>query len=712
MTLRRAVFYFVSLLVVAVALWSIALAQGGALLDAEDKALADKIDAATAEIAKLTEETAALGAELSGQETVNAEQEIRLRGLQTFFEELSASVAALKESGSLPQPPEPVEPSPSPGPAPGVVFPNTDDGKPVTQLGLFAVCYWCPEDQFLNLFKTHDVEWTAEGGPSTAPLMEPPALWKAGLIDKTTMVPTKVPTGYRFIRSSLYRNSGKAYPDYYAGTYVFDWEGEPGTEAKCGGTTRKISANRIECDFPPNTGAGRIELYKIGPGFKNLRLYRIENEAALNRGEVFDPKWLAHVGRYKIIRTMDIEDSNGSWVRSVDELTNKSSLHWGVRQSWNAKATEAGLPRGYPVEALFDMAVASDTALWMTVPGILGAPDVFVDPVEMANLNAWQTGQAWVRAKAKEHAQAIIASPEWRKYADEIVRSLIASGYKTNYTLYVELWNEVWNTGGGFWRMTYYNTGLAEGIGGVEAFASRYGYGYMTAHFAVHFAEALKAKGRTQEWVSVLAGQNANPETTRAALLGFKRYFKDHPEIDSAPYLKRLGVSAASYYGGVFDRGTVIDGLSDDEYKTNFLSRIASDPQGLKTALTKHILEGPASKVGTLAFIIAKRAEHQRMAEAAGAFYVSDYEGGDHSTLPGIVANDPIVKAFVHSWRYGPDGERITKAWADALIAQNPKAGLANYYSIGQPTPASPWLDGGPGEETGITRGLAPYLRN
>ncbi len=602
-------------------------------------------------------------------------------------------------------------------------FPNTADGLPLTQLGLNGIAYWVYEDQFLNLLKQSDYAFAASRNWPDGTTQSFEDMYAAGLIDKETMVPTAIPESFSMVRTGLFRGGARYWPEYYAGTYVFDWEGD--AAARCGfsAPTRKVGTNRIECDYPAtDTNWSNIELTRIGSGFKNPRLFRKENEALINAGVVFDPKWLSLIARYKIIRTMDIQNANNSWMRSVDESAKKSFLAWGANDSYSATAAALGIKRGIPLEALFDMAVASDTALWLNVPGILGAPQVFID--EVGALSAWQTGQTWIRARAKENAQEIIASPEWRNYADEIARSMKAANYPASKTLYVELWNEVWNTAHPWWKMTFYNSGLAEGIGGVEGLPYRYGYGYMTAMFAVHLDAALKAAGRAdQSWVMVLAGQNANPETTRSALLGFKRYFKEKG-IDPAPYLARLGVSTASYFydAMAMDLKTgLFPAESDAARDAQWLAAIKADPEGLARRLTDRIAAAPASTFGGIAWAAQMRAAHEKLSLDAGAFFLGDYEGHDHFMPPGSLGANPIFVNWFEDWRSGPEGERLTKAWADALLAQNPNAVLSNYHSIGARDPegasksdnqlASPWIDAAPGEENGRTRGLEHFLR-
>jgi hypothetical protein len=376
------------------------------------------------------------------------------------------------------------------------------------------------------------------------------------------------------------------------------------------------------------------------------------------------------------------------------------------------------IPRGVPIEALFDMAMATDTALWMHVAGLVGAPAAFDDP-------ALLDGKKDIRVLARQHAREIMASPEWRKYADEIVRSLKASGYPKDRMLYVEQANEIWNFAFPFWRNTNYFWGLAEGIKGDNSVGYSWGLGYVTAHFAVIFERALTEADRDdQAWISVLAGQMANTETTKAALAGFKAYFAENG-IDARPHLARLGVSTASYYQGAIEEaalGAVVGGAArDGDWSARWLKGLANDPEGLTKRATEFIISGPESAVGTIPNLIRQRNIHQKLAEDAGAFFLGDYEGESHESGGGPLKANPAFVNWIENWRAGPDGERITRAWVEALRRQNPNAIIANYSSIGARDPEGdaandnhlqgPWVDNFWTEETGRTRALKDYLR-
>lgn len=605
------------------------------------------------------------------------------------------------------------------GPPPAA-FPNTDDGRPIMQLGVGGVGYVSLEDPFVNLFHTMNTSsWTAVKWPGNETMSFADMLAQ-GYVDPQTMLPRAVPDGYEYIRSGLFRFGARFYPEYYGGTYVVEWDGK--AKAKCGfgKTPNKVEKNRIECFYPSGDHDwSNIEFREIGEGFANPRLFRKEDEAI--KDQFFSPRFLAHLRQYKVIRTMDLQAANTNWLRSVDRLSTKNTLTWGDNAALTddgGKVISPAIPRGVPIEVLFDMAVASDTALWVHVAGLVGAPAVFDDP-ELLD------GKKEIRTFARKHAREILASPEWRKYADEIIRSLKASGYPRDRMLYIEHANEVWNFAFPFWRATNYFWGLAEGIKGDNSVGFSWGLGYVTAHFAVIFDAALHEAGLDdQPWVAVLAGQMANTETTKGALAGFKAYFAEY-KMDAAPYLARLGVSTASYYQGVFEEsaiGAVVGGSpADGDWSARWLKAIKADPEGLQARATDFIIKGSDTIVGTIPNLVRQRNAHQKLAEAAGAFFLGDYEGESHESGGGPLKNNPAFVNWTEDWRAGPQGERMTRAWIEGLQKQNPQAIIANFTSIGPRDPEgdasddavlmAPWVDNFWNEETGRTRAFKAYLR-
>lgn len=677
--------------------------------------------AATDRVAR--EQIKALQAEDARQKAKDAEQDAALSSAKSAdqqiidqFNTLSARVKALEDAAEpLPPAPEdpPGPPVTPPAPAPAG-FPNTSDGKPVMQIGLGTLAYYSLENPFLNLLRLNGHSWTGVKPGARASFA---TLLSEGAVSPETFLPTKIPVGYTHIDGGLFRYGARYFPAYFAGTYVFDWEGEATARFDFGVATKVIGPNRIEATFAPNdTNWSRVVLTAVSPTFKNPRIYRKEHEALLGAGEIFDPTFLAYARKYKVLRMLDWQGVNVSWVRSADQLARKAHLTWGQStglQDDEGKPLPLNAPRGVPIEALFDLSMKIETALWMHFPPYIGAPAAIEDP-------DYLTGKKLLKDFGKANAVAVLSSGEFRKYADEIARSLKASAYPRNRMLYIEHSNEVWNKAFPFWRATDYFGGLALGASGVDRGWS-WGLGYFTAKVSVTVAESFAANGLAdQAYRVVLAGQMANVQTTKDALAGFKAYFSER-NIDPSPYLKRLGVSTASYYHGAFTwddprgvSGGIFPGLSVADWRAKWNAEIAADREGLKKRVADFIISGPDTSVGTLPNLVKRRNEHQKLAEDAGAFFLGDYEGESHDTTSAF-SNDATIAAWSKEFRYGPHGERVTKAWADAMKAQNHNAVIANFHGIGaldDPRSASwPWVDGFYGEENGRTRGLAPYLR-
>lgn len=586
--------------------------------------------------------------------------------------------------------------------------PNTADGRPILQLGLSGWGTGSLEEPFLNLFRMTGNDWTAVRNfpdGTTLPMAE---LLAGGFLDPETLLPRAVPPGFDAVRSGLFRGGVRHDPAAYAGTYVVEWEGEADARVRLGCATsqKRVAANRIELDCPETDKAWtQIWFSGLGPGgLKAVRVFRKEDEARVKAGEVFSPRFLAYAGRYKVLRTLDGQGANISGARSVDRLGKKAHAGWGASHWFN----DDGLPMGPPIEALFDLAVAADAALWMHVAGPIGAPPE-IDPYNLRDGPLKKDIQLFTKA----HAAEILGSPEWDRYADEIVRSAVASRYPETRTLYIEIANEVWNNANPFWWSTRYYSGLNDYLkenGGPEGFGSKVAHGYVTGLFAVAFDKALARAGRSQAVVFVLAGQHANPTTTRSMGAGF-RYFFERQGIDPAPYLARAGLATATYFGeGTSKVRGLFKAASDDEMKTKWLAAIESDPQGTAKALTDWYLT--VDQCCTIPYLVRLRKAHEAVAAAAGIRFIGDYEGESHEAASPVLRDDPTFRDWYFTvWMDGPEGERLTREWVRALYEENPAAILANYKGACVRQIRKPWCDGLIGQDTGRARGLEYYLR-
>ncbi|MEZ5981077.1 MAG: hypothetical protein R3C54_02070 [Parvularculaceae bacterium] len=590
--------------------------------------------------------------------------------------------------------------------------PNIDDGKPIMLLGLEGWESQNMEQPFVNMARMLGNSWGAGQNWPGNESMDMSALWKGGFIDPDTMLPKAVPPGMDYVRTGLLRAGARYDPEGYAGTYVVEWEGDAKARAglTCAGNQKFINAHRIEftCSKSDKDWTN-VQFFDLkNGGLKALRIFKKSDEAQIRAGQEFSNQFLDYARQYKVLRTMDIQASVVAAARSVDQLGKKSQSQWTA----DPRVNYDGLPMGPPMEVLFDMAVAADSALWMNVSGPIGAPARFDEIVVGGARHRENFEQKLQMQWVEEDAETILASPEWDKYADEVVRSLIASGYPETRALYIETANEVWNNANPFWWCRDYFLGFYNWLNKrkkVDGYGAMVGVGYMEGRFAVALDRALENAGRKQAVVFVLAAQHANPATSEGAILGFKRYFED-AKIDPAPYLARAGLSTATYFHEGTSRQGLFPASSDDELKAKWLAAIKSDPQGTAKALTDWYLG--VTRQASIPYLVRMRKEQEAVAAKHGVRFIGDYEGESHDAVWEPLRNDPdFIKWYFDVWMDGPEGERLTREWANALFAENPNAMIANYKGVCPREIKYPWCDGIYGEETGRRRALKEFLR-
>jgi hypothetical protein len=579
------------------------------------------------------------------------------------------------------------------------------------QLGLTGFNYYDVSDPFIDVTKVYVAGLAAAYPTREATAAE---VLAAGVTDPETFLPTKMGPFARYILG-VFAFGSAFYPSDFAGSWVIDWVGKANPEVIwCEARVTRRQPGRIEIDLSPtNRQFCGVAVTEVDATLKQLRVYRKSEEARLAAGEIYSARFLDYVRRYKVIRTMDWQQTNLNGARMASQLkTAKAARFSTPPPEWAGQPLNGfGMPLGHLVR----LARQTDTALWMTAPGFLGAPAA-ADAIFRDNAD-WQKRALDYRALGKANGRAIIASSEWDRYADDVVRALKDEQYPSDRMFYLELGNEVWNTAAGFYESTNYYWGMGDGLfpGGDSGF--RDGYGYASARLAEAFDAALARAGRTQAYTIVLAGQNPDPMTTERALMRYKAYFVEKGR-DSAPWLARVGVSTASYFYNSISPQGAFQAPPGQDFATAFLNEIRRDRAGLmKRIVDWSITGGPSGKVdGTLPFVVERRRQHEAIAARYGARFIGDYEGESHETgVPQLASNADYVK-FMKDLRYGPEGERMTRAWVEALRKQNPNAMISNFVGVSEGNSPragllTPWQDCYYGESCGRERALEPYLR-
>lgn len=577
--------------------------------------------------------------------------------------------------------------------APPVEPPDpAEPGDTLIQVGPYTPNPANFEEPFLNLMRAGSVSWTETDAVNTQ------YLYDSGVLDPVTGLPNALPNG--FMRTGVYFTSPPGEnKDHWIDDYVLEWECEDGTPDCADLRLFWFPDNQQELVAP-----GRVEFFRTGANdhaairalridgqIKAVRMFRKEHEALIRAGLIYNPRLVAEVSKYHVVRTMDLQEVNRTALTTVDELATMDACCWN-NIAWNFPPRRIDHPfRSMPIEAVVALAVEADTMLWHQAPMELGAPKRLFDPSIMDETDDNAVAGAW-RTLARENAAEIMASDEWERYTDKFVAALGARGYPETRPLYTTVSNEVWNTAFHYFVSTNYAWGLGMGLTEFRDTFS-YGYGAALARHALAMEASLAKAGRAQAVVYVVERQAANTSTTPEALRAVRDTLEAAGE-DWDDWKDKFGLSVASYWGGMPNwraAGTV------DEWENptpSFWARVED-----------RILNGPDTEVATLPWVLARFADHEREAAKFGVKLIGAYEGGSHFEKPGEMPDAPYEQ-----WHWGEAGARINKAVNDALAAKYPGIILSNYVLAG-PKGGQPWFDGPPGDNGPMNKSWQAYQK-
>ncbi|MEL7488615.1 MAG: hypothetical protein AAGJ87_15530, partial [Pseudomonadota bacterium] len=417
------------------------------------------------------------------------------------------------------------------GPATAQAEPAVDDRRSVrVQYGADFLSTSVMEHPFLNRVRSSSGYWTARSGEKNA------ALVSGGHIDPITGLPVSTPAGGGAMTVGYWMVGADAYPEYFSGEYVAEWEGDASIEIYDVPAALKRRDGRNRLVFRQDKKAIKPVYLAFkdvkDDGLKDLRIYRAEDEAAVKAGELWSRTFLEFASRWDVIRTMDWQSTNNSPVRSWDDLATMESAHWGNghRSQWP--------PAHYysiPYEVLFNLGVETGSEIWVHVPVEIGSPKHHSHP-DFAKDGKTPKDHAYedaykIRAFVRENALKILASPEWDRYAENFLNALDASGYPAERPLYVEVGNEIWNYGGGFIFSSWYAWAIAEGLLDADilekAGDASFGSGVLNARWQIAL-EAAQARRETRyNIVYVAASHTALPART-SWMLGAQKDYLDH----------------------------------------------------------------------------------------------------------------------------------------------------------------------------------------
>ncbi len=576
--------------------------------------------------------------------------------------------------------------------AAGMISIDGDAAEPPShqlQLGLGFSAPFNLEEPYIDMAKTRAAGWRFQ--TKSAKRLEGDAAIEAGFLDPATFMPTKKSAAASHAAVAVFLSGAENFRDYYADTYVLDWKGEGRGEMQR--WEGKVSADRRKNSVtytlePSQAIGGAMRFSSIGDGFGDIRLYRAKNAKLLEQGEIWNPELLDYVRRYDIVRTMDIQSTNNSQVRRFDQIAT-------MEEPWGQRATISWPEPPFfsaPYEILFNLGVKADVAIWLTIPPQLGAPVSVADPSLRREDKPARLDYEKFKAVAASNAKGAMASPEWETFARAFVDRYVASGYPQSRPLYVEVGNEIWNLSGGFAVSSNYAIGVARGLD--PDWKIGHGYGALTARAIIALEREFAARKIAPNIVYVIGSHTANIWRTKQALDATAEYLR-RLGADPTKLMSKTGVAVTNYYGQFNPIGAALFGSDKPAvYAPLWLEAIRKDPEGLARRLSDHLKNGPANAKLTGPWIEARWAEHKKLAASAGSRFLGGYEGGSHLVPPKELSTSKVFLDWWTAYHWGEDGAEVARSINKRLIGSFPGVVIANYESIGEIGPNSPWIDG------------------
>jgi hypothetical protein len=613
------------------------------------------------------------------------------------------------------------------GVAPTSDTPNRSDGKPIFQLGPAGEAYFNFEDTRINHLSKGDMGVIRVSGRPDP--VSPVSEWVAqGVINPETLLPTTlVGPSVTFFDAilGLEHYAADWYPDDFAGRWFVTWDGQatlslPGMVGQ-GITVNQVNANRLEIlRNPGQRGNGLLFVNSITPGsgFGNVKVFREADEAMLNVGHGCRSRLVNDYKRYKVLRFMDWLDANTTGLRTVDQLKTVNCAYRGNMPRKLSRHTNYKC-WGYPTAELFDLVNACDSAMWYNVSPWVGADvglcDIF-DANEAYTANRYLAYQNYGQA----NAAAIIASNEWRRYADHLVANMQAKNYPLGRMFVLELSNEPWNTV--FDEITGYYRGVANAVVGLGE-AAVDGNAYMAANLAKHFQDALNAAGRsTQRWRIAINTQHDGPSLTTRAWTAFRKYFTDRG-MDAAPWAAKGAISTALYVAGIYDRGYGLQQTADPaQWLVNFKARIQANPTLLRQQARDFHLNGPNNRSGAPAQLLAYIDLHIAAGAALGVTDYFIYEEECHDLPYGQqwAGGDPVLTDWHNQWCISSELAAVMSQFMASVATNHPNVWQSNFVGRGPGTqwhPSAtrlfnmPWHDDYHGQDGPKAAAISPLLR-
>ena len=243
-------------------------------------------------------------------------------------------------------------------------------------LGLTSPVYFSGFNPFLNWWKVASAPVITRSSGKSLYGQE---IWdNGGYLDGLTgEIISPAPEDLVSISRVFFKSANKfqvgAGCNYFGEEWIATWEGGASGRidfAGALGTQDNVGPNKIRFRTGPDPDqlALSLDLLDRAHPPKNVQIFQSRYVDAVDQGEIFNPDWLAEVGRFKILRFMDWMSTNNSTISEFSQLAGKSYFAWGQLFNSVTENGEFGPRGGMHPEIICELANKTRCNLHVCIP--------------------------------------------------------------------------------------------------------------------------------------------------------------------------------------------------------------------------------------------------------------------------------------------------------------------------------------------------------
>lgn len=502
--------------------------------------------------------------------------------------------------------------------------PRPPQARQPIAMNLMPVADWSPQAPFLDHFKTAR-PWIGHlpgrwGGVEEADLAA------AGYLDPDGW-PTAIPPELGSIGTVILTDLPQT-AQSLAGRYVLRYEGQGIVEVSGRARNQRYSTGEVSFDYTPGPGPVEIRLQRITSDAdypRNITVVKEEHLPDFAAGEIFNPRWLALLDGFAVLRFMDWMETNDSLQVGWEDRPRVTDYSWARK--------------GVPAEVILALANQLGVHAWFNMPH--RADDSYV-----------------------------------RNFA-----SLTQTSLDFDLKAYVEYSNEVWNWQ--FDQASWADTQAKARWGGQDLWMQF--YGARAAEVSQIWTRVFGAAA-PERLVRVISTQTGwlglEEQLLSAPLWVAETADRQAP----ASYFDAYAVTG--YFGGILgikERAPILRAwIADSQLR----ARESAAAQGLKgpqakqfivqhqydvasaqaaTELMDGLVTGDATD--TLSDLLGRVLPYHRAVADQHGLDLIMYEGGSHVVGIGPMAEDELLSNFFIHFNYTPEMgtlyERLLSGWQD-----------------------------------------------